>query len=150
MLFRSNGGADTIAAGGGADVIAPGTLAFASVDGGAGVDTLQLNGLGLTNLNQVTAKVQNIEILDLSGGSAETVTVSASDVNTTGFVGADGGGRLEILLDGSASASGGDLLLLNAADYNNVTNMTAAPDVLLSNGNTGKRSEEHTSELQSH
>ncbi|MCE4553518.1 PA14 domain-containing protein [Pelomonas sp. P8] len=126
------GGADTINAGGGADTLVVSDLNFASIDGGTGLDNLKLDGLGVTNVNQLTAKVRGIEVLDFFGGTVETVTVRSSDVNTTNFVGSDGGGKLEILLDGN------DLLLLNSSDYNNTTNITGAPDVLLSNGNTGK------------
>ncbi|WP_457421253.1 beta strand repeat-containing protein [Roseateles sp. P5_E7] len=126
------GGADTISAAAGADTIVVSDLTFASVNGGTGVDTFRLDGLGVTNVNQLTAKVQGIEVLDFFGGTVETITVRSSDVNTSNFVGADGGGKLEILLDGN------DLLLLNGSDYNNTTNVNAAPDVLLSNGNTGK------------
>ncbi|MBZ8141341.1 hypothetical protein CLD22_15730 [Rubrivivax gelatinosus] len=132
------GGADVIAAGGGADTIVVGDLGFASVSGGAGVDGLRLDGLGVTSLTQITGKVGGIEVLDFSGGSADTVSVRAGAVDTTGFVGSDGGGKLEILLDGSASGNGGDTLLLNSGDYHNVTSIAAAPDVLLSNGNVGK------------
>jgi Ca2+-binding RTX toxin-like protein len=126
------GGADTINAGGGADTVFVSDLNFTSIDGGSGVDSLKLDGLGVSNLNQLTAKVKGIEVLDFFGGTVETITVSAGNVNTTGFVGPDGGGKLEVLLDGA------DKLLLNSSDYNNVTTINAAPDVLLSNGNTGK------------
>ncbi|MFG6487753.1 PA14 domain-containing protein [Roseateles sp. BYS78W] len=131
-LITGGGGADTINAGGGADTIVVSDLNFASIDGGTGIDSLKLDGLGVTNINQLTAKVKGIETLDFFGGTVETITVGASAVNTSGFVGSDGGGKLEILLDGA------DKLLLNSADYNNVTTINAAPDVLLSNGNTGK------------
>ncbi|MFG6455798.1 beta strand repeat-containing protein [Roseateles sp. BYS96W] len=131
-LITGGGGADTISAGGGADTIVVSDLAFASINGGSGIDSVKLDGLGVTNVNQLTAKVTGIEVLDFFGGTVETVTVTAGSVNTSGFVGSDGGGKLEVLLDGS------DQLLLNSADYNNVTTINAAPDVLLSNGNTGK------------
>ncbi|MFG6461195.1 PA14 domain-containing protein [Roseateles sp. DXS20W] len=132
-LIVGGGGADTINAGAGADTILVADLTFASVNGGSGVDSLKLDGLGVSNVNQLTAKVQGIEVLDFFGGTAETVTVRSADVNTTSFVGADGGGKLELLLDGN------DLLLLNSSDYNNATDYrTNAPDVLLTNGNTGK------------
>ncbi|MEO6279813.1 PA14 domain-containing protein [Roseateles sp.] len=127
------GGADTIDAGAGADILSVSDLSFAAIDGGSGVDSFKVDGLGITNVNQLTAKTRGIEVLDFFGGTPETVTVRSSDVNTSNFVGSDGGGKLELLLDGN------DLLLLNSSDYNNATDYrTAAPDVLLSNGNTGK------------
>ena len=127
------GGADTINAGAGADILSVSDLSFAAIDGGSGVDSFKVDALGLSNVNQLTTKVRGIEVLDFFGGTAETVTVRSSDVNTANFVGADGGGKLEVLLDGN------DLLLLNSSDYNNATDYrTGAPDVLLSNGNTGK------------
>ncbi|MCV2355711.1 hypothetical protein LNV09_16320 [Paucibacter sp. B2R-40] len=136
--ITGGGGADTISAGAGNDVIGVSDISFVSIDGGSGLDSLKLNGAGLSNISQISGKVLNIEQLDFSGGTADAFTLRSSDLQTSGFVGSEAGGKMEVLLDGAGSAGGSDTLLLNASDYNNVGNYSLAPDVLLSNGNIGK------------
>ncbi|MET0282729.1 MAG: PA14 domain-containing protein [Steroidobacteraceae bacterium] len=137
-LLLGAGGADTLLGGAGNDTFMVPDMAFVSITGGAGIDTLRLDGLGQSTLGTVVVKVTGIEQIDLSGGSADLLNISAAMVNTAGFLGADAGNRLEVVADGVASAGGRDLLLLSSAEYLNVVNSFAAPDAQLSTGAAGK------------
>jgi Ca2+-binding RTX toxin-like protein len=135
-IITGGGGADVIAAGAGNDTIYVPNLAFASIDGGTGVDEVMLDGMNVSTLADLTGKVSNIELLDFSSGNTDLVQVRAVDVNRAGFLGADANNRLDIVLDGPTA--GADALILDSAEYNNVTTVDSAPAVTLANGNTGR------------
>lgn len=85
------GGNDTLVGGGGADVlygcagddiITVTSTGFARIDGGNGNDTLKLIGSGL-NLDLTTladGKLSNVELLDIRGSGANTLTLNALEV----------------------------------------------------------------------
>ena len=146
-IIEGNAGANVLTGGGGNDVLRGGggddTLVFASkswvqADGGAGVDTLRLDGQDVQTLGELLGRTTDIEVLDFAGGlgNSDLVAISASHVNAAGFVGGDGAGRLEIVLDGAST--GNDALVLDSNEYQFVTDTDAAPDVTLANGATGK------------
>ena len=135
-IIAGGGGADVISAGGGNDTIYVSSMAFVSIDGESGVDQLKLDGLNVTSVADLSGKVSNIELLDLSGGTTDLLQVRAADVNRPGFLGADANNRLDIVLDGPSN--GADALILESSEYNNVTTADSAPVVTLANGNTGR------------
>ncbi|MES3009048.1 MAG: Ig-like domain-containing protein [Pseudomonadota bacterium] len=70
-------------AGAGDDTITVSSLGFQHVDGGNGTDTLALNGSNLTlNLATVRGKLDNIEVIDLTGSGNNSVTLTAVDVRS--------------------------------------------------------------------
>jgi len=74
-----------------------------AIDGGAGVDTLISSG-GDINLSAAPGVATNIERVDLTGGGANTLTLSAQDVlDSTG-----GSNTLTVLGDGTDSVVAGN------------------------------------------
>ena len=142
-LITGNGGTDTLSGMGGNDTFVVPDLNFASLDGGSGFDVLKADGLGLTNLSQITGKTQGLEQLDISGSSAEVLSISKANVSTSGFVGNGNiqGNRFEIVADGTTGtngAAGRDIVLLDTADYNNVASVSLAGSTTLSTGAAAK------------
>ena len=80
--ISGNGGADVIRGGAGDDIISISDVSFFDIDGGAGSDTLSLNGSGLTlDLTTTgTAKIDSIEIIDITGSGNNTLTLDAQAV----------------------------------------------------------------------
>ncbi|GAB0056714.1 hypothetical protein SIID45300_01025 [Candidatus Magnetaquicoccaceae bacterium FCR-1] len=77
------GGADVLIGDAGNDILAIGDMNFISVDGGAGKDTLRLDGAGLTldlTLAGVASRIDGIEIIDLSVGGNDVLYLNASAV----------------------------------------------------------------------
>lgn len=81
-LLDGNGGADALNGHEGDDVLAVADLEFQQVNGGGGVDTLQLDGSGL--LLDLTAvsdnRVEDIEVIDISGSGANILTLNHLEV----------------------------------------------------------------------
>jgi Ca2+-binding RTX toxin-like protein len=110
-------GADTISTGGGNDILVfdpadfPGT-ATTVYDGGAGTDTVRFEGasqsLDLTALAQT--KVQNVEVIDLTGTGNNSLTLSVQDVldlsSTTNTLIVDGNGGDTVTATGGWAAAG--------------------------------------------
>ncbi|CAN7250637.1 hypothetical protein [Aminobacter aminovorans] len=76
-ILTGGGGADILRGGAGDDVLGVSSTDFADVDGGAGTDTLRLDGNGLS-LNLATtlpAEITSIEKIDLTGSGNNSLTV---------------------------------------------------------------------------
>ena len=90
------GGADALLGGGGNDTIKVADLTFLRVDGGSGTDTLALDGAGVTlDLSAIpNSKLQDIEVIDITGAGNNTLTLSALEVlnlsSTTNTLKVDG------------------------------------------------------------
>jgi hypothetical protein len=80
--MTGNGGADVFRGGSGNDHIVLGSAAFTDIDGGAGTDTLQLTGAGLSlDLTSLAGShVKNIEHIDITGSGNNTLTLNVHDV----------------------------------------------------------------------
>jgi len=76
------GGADVLRGGGGDDLLSIGDTSFARIDGGAGHDTVALEGSGdtldLTLLG--STEIQGVEAFDLSGTGANQLVLNTQDV----------------------------------------------------------------------
>ncbi|WP_257275182.1 hypothetical protein [Endozoicomonas sp. SESOKO4] len=66
------------------------------IDGGADSDTLNLNNGGTWDLGNFTSLIDNVEKIDFSDGSADTITISMNDVSAL-----TGSNSLTIDVDGS-------------------------------------------------
>jgi Ca2+-binding RTX toxin-like protein len=78
----SDGGQDVLYGGEGADTLAIVSTAFQRVAGGNGTDTLRLDGSGLT-LNLTTLAdntLTDIEVIDITGSGANTLTLDFQEV----------------------------------------------------------------------
>lgn len=74
---------DTVHGGTGNDTIHLSTLGFTLIDGGAGTDTLVLDGANMIlNLIDSATKVQHIEIIDLGKSGTNTVTLDLNEALT--------------------------------------------------------------------
>ncbi len=76
-----HGGADVFHGGAGNDIIRVSSLDFQLVDGGAGKDRLALAGSGLNlDLADVRGKINDIEVINLTGSGDNTLTLTALDL----------------------------------------------------------------------
>ena len=76
-----NGGADSLRGGGGADTLAIGDGSFRRIDGGSGEDTLRIDGVFSLDLTTIPDnKIENIEIIELSGSGLNQLTLQLSDL----------------------------------------------------------------------
>ncbi|WP_183030036.1 cadherin domain-containing protein [Altericroceibacterium spongiae] len=76
------GGADSLHGGAGDDLITVADLSFLEIDGGRGMDTLGVTASGAT-LDLTTtlpAKIQSVEVIDLTGTGNNTLIVDAASV----------------------------------------------------------------------
>ena len=81
MLDGAQGGALTLQGHEGNDTLVIYDQAFASVDGGAGIDTLKWNGGDADiDLSNLAARINNIEVIDLNQSSKVNLTLSLSDL----------------------------------------------------------------------
>lgn len=82
--FLGLGGADTIHGWGGDDIIVVPDATFHRIDGGAGTDTLQLDGIGIdldfANGGIAPGTVTGMEKIDINGSGANTLTVGTQEV----------------------------------------------------------------------
>ncbi len=124
-----SGGADVLYGGAGDDVIVLNTSNLSElgqtgdsqsilrIDGGSGVDTLRIDGAGLTlDLTAVKAPViQNIDVLDITGSGDNVLVMSLTDVLQLGAANTfSTAGKMQLMIQGNA----GDSVTLNdAADW---------------------------------
>ncbi len=81
VVVNTDPGADVITGGAGNDLVNVSDLAFASVDGGGGTNTLALTSSGLSlDLGTFTNRIKNIEVIDLTGTGKNTLVLNAADV----------------------------------------------------------------------
>ena len=81
-VLAGKGGADVLIGGAGNDTLSVSDLSFQRVDGGTGTDTLALAGSGMSlNLTTIgNPKIQNFEVIDLTGTGNNTLTVTALEL----------------------------------------------------------------------
>ncbi|ASM76614.1 FG-GAP repeat protein [Vitreoscilla filiformis] len=124
-----SGGADVLYGGAGDDVIVLNTSNLSElgqtgdsqsilrIDGGSGVDTLRIDGAGITlDLTAVKAPViQNIDVLDITGSGDNVLVMSLTDVLQLGAANTfSTAGKMQLMIQGNA----GDSVTLNdAADW---------------------------------
>ncbi|MEI2266706.1 BapA/Bap/LapF family large adhesin, partial [Erwinia sp. CGal63] len=129
----SAGGDITFSGSGGSDVFQLYDTDFTSVNGAEGSDTLAWYGSGSLNLSLISARVDNIETVDLledSGNdnlivSAESLLKVTDDSNTLYVRGADGD---TVTLNGSWEQSTAQLV--NGVHYEHYTSVTADGSVV--------------------
>ena len=78
----SRGGGDVLLGAGGNDTIRIADLAFRRIDGGSGIDTLALDGAGMTlDLTSIAnTRLRNIEVIDITGAGNNTLKLTAREV----------------------------------------------------------------------
>jgi len=81
-VLNGKGGADVLIGGAGNDTIRVSDLTFLRVDGGSGIDTMALDGAGITlDLTAISnTRIQNIERIDLSGSGNNGLILTALEV----------------------------------------------------------------------
>ncbi len=111
--LSAGGGDDTLVGGGGADKFDGGEgdddisltdLEFAAIDGGAGKDTVQLQGSDIhLDLSQTGMQVYNTEVIDLKGTGNNALTLTASalskmqdSINSDITIRGDSGDRITV------------------------------------------------------
>ncbi len=122
-VLAGGGGADAFNAGAGDDRLIVADTGFRVADGGAGTDTLALDGAGLlldlTN-PQIAARLDGIERIDITGSGNNTLLLDRLAV--LGGVGGVTGGKHVLVLEGNA----GDTVSLGAGDWTMAGSFTDA------------------------
>jgi hypothetical protein len=122
--INGGGGKDTVNAGAGDDMITVADRTFFRIDGGGGVDTLELNFdgsivFGNIDANALTSdrgRIAGIEIIDVDNGLNNAMVLAAADLRDIDCLVQDVGGKAE--LDNVLRVNGnvGDTLDLSLAD----------------------------------
>ena len=81
-IMNSGGGADAFQGGAGNDTIGLVSASFFHIDGGNGIDTIALNGAGLTlDLTTILpARIEGIERINITGTGNNAVRLTVGDV----------------------------------------------------------------------
>ena len=129
--ITGNGGADVIRGGAGDDIMGVSDASFADIDGGAGTDTLRLDGAGIAlDLTEtMSAGLSSIERIDLTGSGDNSLTLDAlsvqdlSEVRSTGMaaltVDGDSGDAVTLIgAPGEAGWSLAGMLTIDSITYN--------------------------------
>lgn len=125
-IFRIHlGGNDVVSGGGGADVIQAGAALTAAdqIDGGAGVDTLVLNGNYAAGLTFGATTLTNVEQIQLTAGFSYSLTLNDATVAAGEALLIDGsqlGVAHTLQVNGSAETSGA-LTLIGGAGADSLT-----------------------------
>ncbi len=137
----SGGGADKLLGGEGNDQIAVlsiTNIADLTIDGGVGIDTLQLSGLTVNLTLVPDASIQGIERIDMSSGGGSVLTASAHDIevlsNTSASLFITGDASDRVILTDAAKFSGQtivDGITYRSYAYGNST-IHIDPDILIS------------------
>ena len=82
-LLIGNGGADVLRSGSGDDDFQITDTSFARIDGGLGVDAIEIQGSGVSlDLTAIgDTKISGVEEIDLTGSGNNSVTLSVNEVN---------------------------------------------------------------------
>ncbi|MEH3086241.1 MAG: PA14 domain-containing protein [Xylophilus ampelinus] len=134
-LIVGAGGGDTLSGLGGNDTFEIGDAAFASIDGGDGLDTVHLVGANLTSVGAIATKVHNVEALDMTDGTSNILQISQANLATADFFGNGNGRTFEVSGDATTAVSARDVLVVNATDFRLDGAVTTTT---LSNGLTGR------------
>jgi hypothetical protein len=80
--LTGGGGADVLRGGAGNDVLGVSNALFADIDGGSGLDTLRIDGAGISlDFNNIgSPEVSSIEAIDLTGSGNNSLALSALDL----------------------------------------------------------------------
>jgi Ca2+-binding RTX toxin-like protein len=80
-ILTGGGGADVFHAGAGNDTLTASDFTFAKADGGSGVDTLVLEGSGVTFdfTTLADSKTESIEVVDFTGSGNNTLKLGLTD-----------------------------------------------------------------------
>ncbi len=141
-ILDGKGGADVLIGGGGNDRLKVADLGFARVHGGAGIDTVALDG-GAITLDLATianTRIQDIEIIDLTGSGDNTLKLSAREVvnlsSTTNTLRVDGdtGDTIAFVDDGwfKAGTSGGYTTYVNGQATVLLNTAVTLPPIVIS------------------
>jgi len=137
-----NGGADTLLGMDGNDKLTVADSGFAKVDGGVGTfDILDLSPVGsisFTGLSDITTKVANVEVFDLTGGGGNTVALNFDnvlDLNVQSTNVINSGVNNALLITGE----GGDTVNLSATWSKTVGGGGAGFDLYTSNDNANAK-----------
>ncbi|PXW89873.1 FG-GAP repeat protein [Nitrosomonas sp. Nm84] len=126
--FKAGGGNDVMTGGGGADVFLGGDgddvirvpdLAFETLDGGLGIDTLELIGSGIDlDLANFHDKIDGIDTIDLTGSGDNTLTLTLANLlEVNGALKIDGDAGDRVVIRGGGWLDGGI-----DGDYHTYTN----------------------------
>ncbi|MEI7875984.1 MAG: hypothetical protein WCK95_27950 [Alphaproteobacteria bacterium] len=123
-ILSGGGGADQLRGMGGNDRLVVSDLTFSLADGGAGRDTLALDGAGLTldlANPSVMAKLQGIEVIELTGTGDNKLVVSQASL-LSGGIGTVTDGKHVLVVEGNA----GDIVSLGNENWTRTGSFTDA------------------------
>jgi VCBS repeat-containing protein len=149
--FRSGAGNDTIHAGDGNDVINMGAFLTAAdtIDGGAGTDTIILNGDYAAGLTFGSTTMTNVEQINLEAGHSYDLTFDISNVlagQTLTIKGTGLGVSDNMTIDGSALGAGSTLIINDGNGHdtliggggNDIIRVGSGNDTITGNGGADK------------